>query len=209
METLPDEDWKTLFDEYRSEIIDQVIGQYEYLRNLKLPKDSVAYQVDRKRYDDDFWSDVIQCHFNLGYLTADVACQFQLMTGGKHPWPETLLEIKDLIGTNPNFQVSDAVRSTISFHYLRSFSSAAELEDQISALNTIDAKNMKKQPTDMFVVNMADVNRWPWLLDDENGRRLVAHIFTLGCDAKNRKQIATVIGPQLSGFCEALRIRNQ
>ena len=114
MKTLPTEDWKTLLDEYRPEIIDLTISGYEHWRNHRLPKNCVPYKVDRKRYDDAFWGDVVVKHFCIGYTTSDITRRFQHITGGKSPWPEMLLKAVELIQSDSYYAVPESQRSDLN-----------------------------------------------------------------------------------------------
>lgn len=207
MEPVTTEDWKTLIKEYRSEIIDEIISQYEFLRNEKRPKDSLPYEVDRKRYDDTFWFEVFSEHVSLGHSIIDTIFCYRSFTGGKSPWPELLRKIRKLIDHNPHLITSGGDKTALTFDQLGDFSTQGELETNLSRMFPGQIKDLEENPESGFILQITNTDNWPWLMNERNGRRLMAHILTRICDSTSRENLESRLGKPLSGFCEGLRCR--
>ena len=88
-------DWSRLYREYMPEIISITVSNYEEQRNRDMhgftpPEGTPRYTVDRDRYDDAFWEELVWACFAGGGSPDTLYDRIDFVTHGKGPWPDLL-----------------------------------------------------------------------------------------------------------------------
>lgn len=193
-----------IYHAYMPEMIEIVINTYENYRNLKLPKGFTPYRVNRKRYDDDFWKEVISEHIRHRYNPEHTISFGRKMCGGQMPWPDLIRKLPEMIAINKRWQ--DKVKqgsSEFNLGYFDKCDTPQKLSDSVERWN---ARNPQITPADDASTFCSDLEarNWGFLINDPDGRNLTALILLKATAQDGLEKLDKVFGSHLQDLSDQL-----
>jgi len=206
---LSEENWSTLYDAYSDEIIEHVIHDYEHRRNQRLPDYCTPYRVNRKRYKDEFWTEIVKEHFQHGYCPMDTISFARTITGGRTPWPDTLRRLPTILSQDPSLEgrFNRVKFNTFDLGYLSNCYTRQKLEETIAHWRKTKPTALSDYRGSRFAVMLVDPIAQLTLMEAPHARQLTAEVLLNTCDSKIRVDTEKVLGELLVGFADRLTSR--
>ncbi|MDF7826006.1 hypothetical protein P4B35_18390 [Pontiellaceae bacterium B12227] len=195
-----------IYQAYLPEMIEIVIDTYEHYRNLKLPKGHTPYSVNRKRFNDDFWKEVVNEHIKHRYNPKHTIPFGRRMCGGQMPWPDLICKLPGLIAIEDRWQNRLRTAMASDQFTLGHFNSCDTPQKLGAAIELWNNRNPEITPTDdtsIFCIELASRN-WQFLLEDPDGRRITAHILLSATEQDGLEQLDKVFGDYLQELSDQL-----
>lgn len=198
--------WDIIYKEYEKECAEQLIIDYAWKRNLDLPSGCLEYTVDRKRYPDDFWAELIDEHRKYGYCPFNVTMFARRITGGRMPWPDMLRRLPELLSLDSSLEKRFQRLTIASSSFSSAVSKSRNRKELIDTLLTWNKDHRDKQPNDAndFALMLTTPEGKTALIDAPAWRSLAANILIYACDQKTMKDMERVLGELLPEFAQRI-----
>jgi hypothetical protein len=193
-----------LYQQYMPEMIENVIHIYEHYRNLKLPEGCAEYQVNRKKYKDDFWKRVVNEHVQHRYNPEHTISFGRQMCGGQMPWPDLIHKLPGMIAVNERWQNKMGQSSSgFSLGYFDKCNTPQKIDDAIERWNTRNPEVSPADDTSTFCVELVSRN-WDFLLNDPYSRNLTALMLLRATEQGGLEKLHEVFGSWLQELADQL-----
>jgi hypothetical protein len=197
--TFTNEQRLLLYKAYLPDMRERIIEEYEHRRNRELPPECAPYQVDRKRYKDDFWNNVLIEHLHYGYCPIDTIAFARSVTGGRMPWPELIKRIPEILTQTPRLE-SRFERITNNTYNLVSFKpcrNRKELDETIEKFRSTKPEALTAYPADYFAYLLSSPSGRQNLIHTPHSRLIATEALLNMCNPSLRTSMETVIGEHL------------
>jgi hypothetical protein len=200
----PSEIITKVYRAYMPEMIEIVIDTYEHYRNQKLPETNAPYRVNRKRFDDSFWKEVVKEHIKHRYNPEHTISFGRRMCGGQMPWPDLICKLPGMIAIDDRWQ-SKLKRTSDEFN-MGPFKGCSTPEKLDTAVMPWKQRNPETTQADEITTFCAELilNNWSYLLEDPQGRSLTASAFLKATERGGLEQLDKVFGNHLNELADQL-----
>lgn len=207
---LSGKNWSTLYRSYSDEIIEHIIHDYEHRRNQQLPNYCSPYHVNRKRYKDEFWKEIIKEHFLHGYCPLDTISFSRTITGGRTPWPDTLRRLPKILSCDPSLEgrFRTVESNPFDLGYLSNCYTPQKLEKTIEHWRKTNPSALTDYKGSRFTMMLIDPIAQLTLMDAPAARHLTAEVLINTCDLKIRTDTEKVLGKWLVELADRLTSRD-
>ena len=194
-----------LYKAYMPEMIEITISTYEHYRNLKLPKECAPYRVNRKRFKDEFWKEVISEHIRKRFNPEHTISFSRRLCGGQTPWPDLIKKIPNMLATDPRLHNKFLKWKKDAFD-LGCFDDCGTPEKLKAALdrwNKLNRQINTVSPETEFCHELISKN-WGYLTGEPEGRNLTALALISAVQEKGLEKLHQSVGIYLDEFSNKL-----
>lgn len=194
----PAETFAKLYDAYMPEMIQHTITTYEHYRNLDVPDNQAAYQVNRKRYKDEFWRRVVAAHIRHHFNPEHTIPFARQLAGGKMPWPDLIRRLPEMLSGDHSLtqKLNSITADSFRLGCFKGCNTPQKQETAIERWKQRNPATSGPQYEATFCHELISRNL-TYLLNNPEGRWLTATVLLRAMEQGGLEQLYPVTGSQL------------